>query len=255
MFTPETRTIRRDGVALHGLWLPGAGTPLIVVPGVLSDARGWLAVARAIEAPVLVLERRGRGLSGGLGPGYGVHTEVGDLLAWIDALGTPARVFGWSYGGLIASQVASKTKGIILYEPVVAPFGAEAVPGVRVATAARDWARVLELVNLGVSRYSPAHVAALRASPAWARLLPLARPVHAELVAINAFRPAPIAGGVPVDLVIGEHSEGVPPYGPAFDRVAALAPAARVRVLPGQGHLAHAADPAALGRMIASLTR
>jgi pimeloyl-ACP methyl ester carboxylesterase len=69
-----------------------------------------------------------------------------DLLAWLARLDMPVRLFGWSYGGLIAIEAATRTAAVrhaIAYEPVVAPFGATAVPALRAAISAGDLARAV----------------------------------------------------------------------------------------------------------------
>ncbi|GIM94183.1 alpha/beta fold hydrolase [Paractinoplanes toevensis] len=257
----DSRDIDRDGTRLHALWQPGTGTPLVVIPGVMTDAKGWRRVAAAIDRPepVLILNRRGRAPSGPLGSGYGVETEVLDLLAWLDRLDEPARLLGWSYGGLVAIEAAARTAAVaqvIAYEPVVRPFGAAAVPALRAATAAGDLDRAVEVVNLDVSRYSPEHVAALRATPAWALLRQWAAPVAEELAALNAFTPGPERWTdvkVPFDLIVGEHSRDGEPYGVAFTAVQRMLPGTAMHVLPGQGHLAHAEAPEQLGLLIGGI--
>ncbi|GAA3383601.1 alpha/beta fold hydrolase [Cryptosporangium minutisporangium] len=257
----EARNINRNGTRLHALWRPGTGVPLVVVPGVMTDARGWRHVVAAIDRPepVLVLNRRGREPSGPLGPGYGVEVEVLDLLAWLASLDEPVRLFGWSYGGLVALEAATRIETVehlIAYEPVVSPFGAAAVPALRAAVAAGDLDRAVEVVNLDVSRYSPEHVAALRASPAWEPLRVWAAPVAEELAAINAFAPDAQRWArltVPTDLVIGEQSQDAEPYGLAFDAVAGMLSSAAVHVLPGQGHLAHVDGPEQLGHLVSRI--
>jgi pimeloyl-ACP methyl ester carboxylesterase len=94
----KSRYIDRGGIRLHALWQSGTGTPLVVIPGVMTDAKGWRRVAEAVDRPepVLVLNRRGRTPSGPLGIDYGVETEVLDLLAWLEWLDRPARLLGWS---------------------------------------------------------------------------------------------------------------------------------------------------------------
>jgi pimeloyl-ACP methyl ester carboxylesterase len=257
----ESCYIERDNTRLHALWQPGTGTPLVIVPGVMTDAKGWRRVAAAVDRPepILILDRRGRGPSGPLGIDYGVEAEVLDLLAWLAWLDAPARLFGWSYGGLIAIEAATRTAAVrhaIAYEPVLAPFGATAVPTLRAATAAGDLDRAVEVINLDVSRYSPEHVAALRATPAWASLRLWAAPVAEELAALNAFTAEPEQWAelrIPVDLVVGEHSRDGEPYGTAFTAVQRMLPAAAVHILPGQGHLAHVAAPEALGRLVGDI--
>lgn len=257
----KSRHIDRDGIRLHALWQAGTGTPLVVAPGVMTDAKGWRRVVVAVDRPepVLILNRRGRAPSGPLGNNYGVETEVLDLLAWLEWLDEPVRLFGWSYGALVAIEAATRTaavRHVIAYDPVLRPFGAAAVPTLRAAITAGDLDRAVEVVNLDVSKYSPEHVAALRATPAWASLRLWAAPVAEELAALNAFKPDPerwAALDMPIDLVAGEYSRDGEPYGTAFTAVERMLPGATVHVLPGQGHLAHVEGPEMLGHLVSGI--
>lgn len=249
----EPRTISRDGVRLQGLWQPGVGEPVVVVPGVMADAEAFRPVVAAMggDAPVLILDRRGRSGSGPLGADCSAATEVADLAAWIDELGDPVSVVGLSYGATIALECAAgdpRVSRVVAYEPVLGPFGADALPALRAA----DLDRRVEIVNLDVSLFPPERVAELRASAAWSVLARLAAPLPDELTALNAFRPSDWSG-VTARLILGEVNQGREPYGVAFDRVAERLPSARTTLLPGQGHLAHVEDPAALGRLVAEL--
>src|SRR5216117_3738462 len=96
----------RAGTTLTALVRDGAGTPLVIVPGVMANAESWLPVVEHIHLPnpVVVVNRRGRAPSGPLGQYYSVRTEVDDLNQIIDDLGADAHLFGWSYGGLIAVE-------------------------------------------------------------------------------------------------------------------------------------------------------
>jgi pimeloyl-ACP methyl ester carboxylesterase len=145
---------------------------------------------------------------------------------------------------------------VIAYEPVLRPFGAAAVPALRAAVAAGDLDRAVEVVNLDVSRYTPEHVTALRATAAWASLRRWAEPVAKELAALNAFTPNPDRWAglqMPLDLIVGEHSQGKEPYGAAFTSVQRILPDAAVHVLPGQGHLAHVEAPERLGHLVGGI--
>jgi pimeloyl-ACP methyl ester carboxylesterase len=247
----EPIEIDRDGTRLHALWQPGAGTPLVIIPGVLADAKSWRRAAAAIDRPepVLVLNRRGREPSGPLGDDYGVDTEVLDLFAWLHHLREPVRLFGWSYGGLIAIETANRTRSVdrvIAYEPIMRPFGAHALPALR--AAGDDLDRVLEVALRDIAGTPREQVPA----PVWELLRTWAAPVPQETAAINMFAPAWEDLTAPVDLIVGEDSRGTP-YGDTFDAVASLLPAAGLHVLKGQGHLAHADNPEALGAMITDL--
>lgn len=252
----ESRTIIRDGTSLHGLWADGTGTPVIVVPGVMADARAFEPVATAFgePGPVLVLDRRGRRLSGPLGADYSGAVEVADLRAWIGELGGPVRLFGWSYGATIVLETAAiddRVVTTVAFDPVLGPFAAEAGAALRAA----DLDGRVEIVNRDISRVPAEQVVALRASPAWAVLRELAHPLPDEHAAVNAFVPDPRWARVPARLILAELSRGTEPYGPAVDRAAARLPLATTDLLPGLGHLAHAENPAALGAFAGRLLR
>ena len=106
----------------------GSGAGLIVVGGVLSTARNYVDLGRELAGSFTVhlMERRGRGASGPQGPGYSVQKECKDLLA-VQAETGADRVFGHSYGGLVALQTARRAavfRQIAVYEPAVVLDGA-----------------------------------------------------------------------------------------------------------------------------------
>lgn len=237
--------------------LPG----LVVVPGVMSDARAWRHVAAAIDGwpSVAVVNRRGRAPSGPLTGAYSLRTEVGDLGAVLDVLGGARALFGWSAGGLFALLAADERPipQVIAYEPVMRPFARHALPALRAAEQGADWDRSVEIVNRQISGFPAAHVAALRAdSRDWAALRRLSKPLHAELSALNASpSPGPAARRAGrVELILGRRNRGKAPYGTSFDDIHRLIPHARVHDLPGQGHLAHIEAPAQLARLLSGLS-
>ncbi len=250
---------------IHNLGATVHGDPeqpgLLVLPGVMADASTWRHVAAAITAwpSVTVVDRRGRASSPPLGEGYGLATEVADLVGVLDEV-EPAAVLGWSYGATITLLAANQraVPHLVAYEPVGAPFGRDALPALAAADAAGDLDRAVEVVNTAVSGYDAAHVDRLRRDErGWATLRHLAAPLHAELSALNAAplppRLAQQAGRL--DLVIGTESIGVAPYGPAFEDVRTRLGAHEVHELPGHGHLAHVTGPADLARLVDGLRR
>ena len=105
----------------------GEGPPLLVVGGALRTSADYVALAQALgrRFTVHVLDRRGRGASGPRGPGDGIEEEVDDVLAVLDATGA-TRVFGHSYGGLVALEAAKRSHAIerlAVYEPGVSVGG------------------------------------------------------------------------------------------------------------------------------------
>lgn len=194
-----------------------------------------------------------------LGEGYGLATEVTDLLAVLDEV-PASTVLGWSYGATIALLAANERAlpHLVAYEPVGAPFGVAALPALAEADAARDRDGSVEAVNRAISGYDATHVARLREdAQGWSTLCRLAAPLYAELSALNAAPlPRRLAGQAGhLDLVVGEQSVGTAPYGTAFEDVRTRLGEHQVHVLPGQGHLAHVTGPAALARLVDGLRR
>jgi pimeloyl-ACP methyl ester carboxylesterase len=115
----ETTIRSADGTAISYLTF-GAGAGLVVVPGATRRAYHYTALATALSDThtVHVIDRRGRGTSGPQGPGYCVDREAEDVRAVLDATGSGA-VFGHSYGGLVALELAlvRPLSALIVHEP------------------------------------------------------------------------------------------------------------------------------------------
>ncbi|MFF3991957.1 alpha/beta fold hydrolase [Streptomyces cyaneofuscatus] len=238
---------------------PGA-PGLVVVPGAMSDARGWEGVAAAIGAwpSVAVVNRRGRTPSGPLTSTYSLRAEVEDLGVVLDAFPGTEALFGWSYGGLIALLAAGERplRHVIAYEPVIRPFGLDVLPDLRAAEEAGDLDAVVEIVHRRIAGLDAAVVEALRADrEGWEALRSLAGPACAELAALYGDAvPEALAGRADrVDLIVGELNRGRAPYGTAFEEVARRVARAEVHVLPGQGHVAHLQAPGELARSLDGL--
>ena len=236
------------------------GPALLVVPGVLADAAAWAPVAERIEGwpAVAVVNRRGRSPSGPLTDRYGLDTEVRDAATVAESIGNVDTVFGWSYGGLIALHLADviEVPHVIAYEPIMAPFGASALPDLERAYEARDFDETLEVVLSQISRVPREAVDTLRRQETvWQEMRRLAEPVYPETLAIQeALVPAAFAeSAARVDLIIGEHNRGRAPYGTTFDDVAGRVPQARVHELEDQAHLAHLEEPGRLAVLASRL--
>jgi pimeloyl-ACP methyl ester carboxylesterase len=115
-----------DGATI-GYYTLGAGDAVIVVGGVLRSARDYLPFAHALAGrfTVHVMDRRGRGASGALGPAYSIEKEREDLLAVQSDTGAK-RVFGHSYGGFVVLETARRSHvfdRLAVYEPGVSING------------------------------------------------------------------------------------------------------------------------------------
>ncbi len=85
----------------------GRGISIIIIPGVLSTSQNYtsLAVELSSRFTINVIERRGRGLSGSQGQDYKSSKECEDVLA-LQEKTKSHYLFGHSYGGLIALEIA-----------------------------------------------------------------------------------------------------------------------------------------------------
>ncbi len=127
MRAESTTTLSAPDGTRIGVHSCGSGEPLIVLGGGLRSAVDYQPFAEALQDDfeVHLVDRRGRGLSGPLGPNYSLDTEIDDLLTVQSAVGA-SLIFGHSYGGLVALQCAARSnvfRRIAVYEPGVSIDG------------------------------------------------------------------------------------------------------------------------------------
>ena len=130
--------VSRDGTRV-GWERSGAGPGLVVMHGGGRAAKHYRALAAALadRFTVLLVDRRGRGMTGPIRPGDGVQAELEDLSAVMEATGV-RDVFGHSGGAATALQLAPRlpVRRLALYEPPVgAPFPRWWVPKFEAALA------------------------------------------------------------------------------------------------------------------------
>ncbi|MFG2099914.1 alpha/beta fold hydrolase [Micromonospora echinaurantiaca] len=227
---------------------------LVVVPGVMSDARDWSAFVQALPGrPSVVVNRRGRAPSSPQGEKYSVELEIADLHAVLDAIPGRKDLLGWSYGGLIAAETATRredVRSLVLYEPVSGPFAEHVSSAVRDAAQEADLDRLVEIVNIEIAGYDHDRVRSLRETSVWAHLRLLAQALPAEHAALNAFTPhyeRYRALRIPVDILAGTLSAAAGgPYAEALDRFVSAMPQAHLTWMEGLSHLAHVEAPAVL---------
>jgi pimeloyl-ACP methyl ester carboxylesterase len=114
--------ISKDGTRI-AFWKTGSGPPLMLVHGATADhTTTWRFVIRELEQhfTVYAMDRRGRGGSGD-NADYTLQREAEDIASIIDSLKGPVNIVGHSYGALCALEASLLTDNLnrmILYEGV-----------------------------------------------------------------------------------------------------------------------------------------
>jgi pimeloyl-ACP methyl ester carboxylesterase len=239
----------------------GAGPPLLLVHGSMTDGRCWDAVAALLSADfeLHVPDRRGRGLSPAAGT-QDLDAEVADLRAVLAAIGRPAAVGGWSFGAVVALEAVlrgAEVEALAVYEPPLPAGMPGPPPGFREEFAAlvdadeHDAAARLFLTR--VLRLSGAVVDVMRAFPLWHSVVAGVPAARWELQVLDDYRYDAARVGrclVPTTVLAG--SESPRHLVAASERLAADLPAGRLVGLPGQHHFALISDPAGFAEHLRS---
>lgn len=250
----DARTVRSADGTMIAYHTTGAGPGVLVVPGALSDAADYTALATELAARFTVhtVQRRGRSGSGPQGDRYGMAAECDDLAAVRAATGA-RHVFGHSYGGLVALEAARRDPGIAklaLYEPGVSVQGlisTDWIPHYRRFLAQE---RPFDAFAAFVAGTGPV---AARRSPRWLmsailrlmirgdrrakifELLEANLHEHEEVGRLDDSYPAYREVSADVLLMAGGAS-GLPWVAPAFDRLTEVLPSARIHTFPKLDH-------------------
>jgi pimeloyl-ACP methyl ester carboxylesterase len=235
----------------------GRGEPVLLVHATAADARQWALVVPLLARrfTVMAMDRRGRGMSGPLGPDHSLQAEYGDIAAVAASAGRPVHLVGHSSGARFALHAAPGIEmlaSLILYEPPAPETVSDEVLGHLAALqAVGDREGILRAFFVDVVGDDEESLASLPQRPVWPLMLDNALTVPAELRAVRHYRfdPSEVALlDVPTLLLLGELSaSGV---GAVARKIAAALPNARVATLPGQGHGAMFSAPALLAAAI-----
>ncbi|MGZ4267982.1 MAG: alpha/beta fold hydrolase [Solirubrobacteraceae bacterium] len=245
----------------------GAGTPLVLLHGLLDSAEGWEAVCRATGRPSLAVDLAGFGASD-LPSRPRISAYAEDVVAALDRLEVgPCTLVGHSLGGAVAvaaaERAADRTASLVLLAP--AGFGrlalAEAVsiPGVRnvaelmLPFGLRNRAALEIAYRLMVSNGAASEPGVLdRVVTHAGHLAPGAREATRAVVAAglstNAFHRRRVAFDGPVTAVWGDRDRLVPPS--HADGVRAAFPHARCRLWRRMGHHPQRERPRELLRLL-----
>jgi pimeloyl-ACP methyl ester carboxylesterase len=250
----EVREVRSPDGTVLGVEVVGAGPPLVLVHGGTADRSRWAPVVGPLAErfTLHLLDRRGRGASTREADGpYALEREAEDVIAVAEAAGSPVRLLGHSYGGLIALELLRLLPAVLeralLYEPAFDTAGhsiapAYAVDAVKEQLAAGDREGALITFYERVVGIDPAPLMRL---PVWQARIAAVHTVvrEAEIGLRYALDPAPLADvRVPVRVLAGTTSP--PAFGAAAELTAKAVPGAELVWLEGQGHTMIDADPA-----------
>lgn len=120
--------LRREGVKLACLDVPGGKPSVLFLHGLAGRAREWGRTASALKGShrVLAPDQRGHGRSERRPHDMSPEALVGDVAFWIDQLSTgPMILVGQSLGGLIAFLTAARhprlVRGLVVVEASPTP--------------------------------------------------------------------------------------------------------------------------------------
>lgn len=121
--TDVHRAVSDDGTEIAGR-VHGTGPPLVLVPGAMSDGEFvWdpLLPELTDQFTCYTMSPRSRGLSG-QSADLSRERRLQDVTAFVESIGEPVALFGWSQGGALAlgaSQETDAVAAVAAYEPSV----------------------------------------------------------------------------------------------------------------------------------------
>ena len=117
------RTTSTDGTQIVGR-VVGQGPPLVLLHGgVFCGETAWEGMLPHLtdRFTCFLPSTRGKGLSAHADE-YSLELQLEDVMAFVDSIGQPVALFGWSGGGLNALGVAQRSDAltaVAVYEPAV----------------------------------------------------------------------------------------------------------------------------------------
>ena len=254
-----------DGVTI-GATVHGQGPPLVFLHGAIGDGDlDWQALLGHLTARFTchLPSLRGRGLSGDH-PDLSFGRLVDDVLAYVDSIGEPTGLVGWSLGAGLALAVAAQSDAVDALAPVepltprlmdeqeqaalgdaVARMGELAADG-RLTDAVRAFAGFLfNDEEIAVAEDTGYFEAAGRYVPNlltfFQQQMEYEGPTHEDPAVLGAI-------SAPVLVLLGSDTK---PYATAAARhVADHVPNARIHEIPGAGHAAPLTHPEALAEAL-----
>jgi pimeloyl-ACP methyl ester carboxylesterase len=248
----------------------GAGEPVVLIHGAISDHRTWQPhreeLGRHVRAIMPDLRYCGTGAWADAGEHYSIQTHADDIAALIRELSDePVTLVGWSHGGAVALTLAVQNpdlvKGLVLYEQSLATYLTDPEE-LRQATEIRAAAlsgMVAPAKEGDLDAAARAAVAGLNNQqfpfgnlPEWAqqmilenaRTIPLIGAATMPTVTADDLRSL----NIPVKLVVG--GDTVESYKIVARAAARLLPNAAMQSIEGGLHYWVCLEPAAVNRLV-----
>lgn len=121
--TETHRAVSDDGTEIAGR-VHGEGPPLVLVPGAMGDGEFvWdpLLPSLTDRFTCYTMSVRSRGLSGH-STDLSTDRRIQDVVAFVESVGEPVGLLGWSQGGQLVLGAAERTDAVsalVAYEPAV----------------------------------------------------------------------------------------------------------------------------------------
>lgn len=234
-----------DGTSI-ACQVSGKGPPLVLVHGTGGSAARWASVLPPLRQhfTVYAMDRRGRGESGD-NADYALEREIEDLEAVVSSLSEPVNLFGHSFGGVCAIEVAlvaANLRKLIVYEPPMPVPGLSLfqegfIDRLQSLIEAEEYEKASTAFMLDVVKMPPSDLERFKAQPAWAARVAAAHTLPREFRAMEKYQFAPsrfMRFSIPTLLLIGGNSPQV--FKSGIEIVAAALSRSSTTVLQGQQH-------------------
>ncbi|GLH99841.1 alpha/beta fold hydrolase [Phytohabitans aurantiacus] len=264
------RAVSADGTEIAGR-VAGQGPALVLVHGAIGHGDlAWEALLPHLtdRFTCYLPSIRGRGLSGDH-PDHTPPRLVEDVTAFVDSIGEPVCLVGWSGSGpwcLGAAARSDSVTAVAAYEPIVPGTGQADMPRLgaalqNVGLAAADGRFVDAVRAFAAGICTDDEVAALEPTSFFDRWAGAVPALLNDLGQDNAYEgPRSIDPealeqvSVPVLVLCGEQTLLSSLWRESAEHIARHVPDAHIRELPGAGHFAPVLEPKLLSKELSWLT-